>query len=338
MYSKTDSGSDVAALLDRERLPSESYKTFAPSKAPRNEQPATVARREPERRAPEAPSAPLTPSDQPERLTDAPPVRPVVMEAAAKLLAQLGDEAAQERAAAAWSSLPSARAVAIAGVTGGAGATTLLASAASLLSRHGDRIVLADCGPSLLPFYFGGSSFRTAPSSFIPHRNAGSAAVHLVTGPAGAPTDEWLLHGIHEFQTEADRILIDCGAALSAEGSEWVWSAPATVLVLAPEPSSLLRLPAVLERSRRRPGDPPPAALLVNQYDAANSLHVDIRAALAQRFGEHLLPFVIRRDPAFSECLAAGGTVTELAPDSGAAADIRTFVDWLLNQGAHGRA
>jgi cellulose biosynthesis protein BcsQ len=260
------------------------------------------------------------------------------MEAAAKLLAGLDAGAAPGGAAAAWNSLPSARAVAVAGVTGGAGATTLLASAASLLSRRGERIVLADRGPSLLPFYFGGSSFRTAPSSFIPHRNAGAAAVHLVTGPAAAPSDDWLLQGIHEFQTEADRILIDCGAAVSAEGSEWAWSAPVAVLVLTPEPSSLLRLPAVLERSRRRPGNPPPAALLVNQYDAANNLHVDIRAALSQRFGEHLLPFVIRRDPAFSECLASGGTVMELAHTSGAAADVGTFVDWLLNQTAHGRA
>jgi len=68
---------------------------------------------------------------------------------------------------------------------------------------------------------------------------------------------------------------------------------------------------------------------LLNQFDAALPLHLDVREVLRQQLGERLLPFVIRRAPAVSEALAEGMTVMDYAPDSAVSADYRNVASWL---------
>ncbi|MEZ5396688.1 MAG: cellulose synthase operon protein YhjQ/BcsQ [Bryobacterales bacterium] len=254
------------------------------------------------------------------------------MEAAADLLARITPDRTMDAPASDWDALPRANSLTMAGVTGGAGVTTLLANVASVLSKRGERVVVADRGPSLLPFYFGGRNFRSAPTSFVPQLGAGEGPVHLVTGPADAASDDWLQLGMREFRGDCDRVLIHCRGGLSAEASRWAWEASAAIFVLTPDPASLLRLPHALERARSTAERQVAPVLLLNQFDPASELHAEVRFALSSRFAERLLPFVIRRDEAFARCLAAGGVATELAPDSDASQDIHALVDWLVNQ------
>ncbi len=323
-----DSPDDVATLLDRSGIgiAAAGYKSFAggggvrPKPKPARALEAIVAE----------PKPPATPSAQPESdRADAP--SPVMRAAARLLSAAEGGQRSLPVVPAGWESLPWGRCLALTGVTGGVGATTILANAAAALAACSERVAAADEAPSLLPFYFGGENFRSGSASFAPQRGSTSGPVHLVTGSPGRDAD-WLLKGLTEFRDDADRFLIRCSAGLSQEELRWTCRAAAVVVLLTPDPGPLLRLPAVLDRIRQNSDEQAhPPLLLLNQFETSNPLHIEIRSELSRRFGEHLLPFVIERDPAFSRCLAEGAAAVEIAPGSPGAQGVGTLVEWLRN-------
>lgn len=316
----TDPSADVATLLDRSGLTGAGYKSFAPAQAPPTPRSIAAPAALPAQR-----QAPPSPSQQ--SYAGAKPV----LEAAGRLLSQAVEPGPSKRGAAAWQDLPSGHCLALTAVGGGVGASAILANAAAALARHGERVAIADEAPSLIPFYFGGRSFRLGPASFSPHRESGAGPVHLVTGSAKEFSDAWMLEGLAELQGDCDRILVRARDSMSPEAQAWTARAAAAVVLLTPEPASLLRLSRTFAASLRPVENEPHPLLLLNQFDPSSALHREIRSELSKRFGEHLLPFTIDRDEAFSRCLAAGGTVPELEPDSRAAGDIQTLVEWLRN-------
>ncbi len=326
---------DVAALLDRSGLGTGTYKTFSEADAPRSE-------RRPAVRADEAPVSPaaderdlervktgVARADQRSRVT---PTRPTpVMDTASRLLARAVEEDPTEPAAADWTTAPANHSLALSGVGGGSGVTTILANAAAALAARGERVVVAQQAPSLLPFYFGAQGFRSAPTSFAPPRGSEAGPVHLVTGSSADGGDAWLLAGLTEIGRDVDRLLLHAGRDLSVEARRWSCRTMAVALLLTPEPASLLRLATALEGLRRTAAEPVRPLMLLNRFEPSNDLHVEVRRQLSQRFGELLLPFVIESDDAFPRCLAAGGPVTELEPESRAAEGIETLVEWIRN-------
>lgn|GEM_PF-3821683 len=317
-----ESSSDVAALLDRSGLGATGYKSFAGGGGSRPKASAAHGMDEA--------VAEAAPPPHPETARPAQPPR--VMRAAARLLANTaGKQQRDPGRAAGWEDAPWGHSLALTGVTGGVGATTILANAAAALAGCGERVAVADAAPSLLPFYFGGESFRHSSSSFTAQRGSARGPVHLLTGSAGGESD-WLLDGLTEFRDDADRFLIRCGEGLSEEALRWTMRSAAVVVVLTPDPGSLLRLPTALNRIQLASDEEAhPPLLLLNQFEPSNPLHSEIRSELSQRFGEHLLPFVIERDPAFSRCLAEGAAAVEIAPASRAAEGVGTLVEWLRN-------
>lgn len=326
MSSRSDPYSDICRILDRVEIATDGYKSFAGSRAKnRSTEPRTDA-------AAKGSAEPPTTADDTEpvaetvaRQADSSPF----LATAARLLARAGAQDPAEIEPADWDALPIERSVAFAAVSGGVGSATLLANTAATLAASGERIAVADSGPSLLPFYFGAGAFRSAPASFLPQHGSGAAPVHLVTGAPRQSTAEWLLAGLHEFRSESDRLLLNYRPDWCADAVRWTLRAPVVVVLLTPEPGSLLRLPLTLDAIRRAGGNAIRPAFLLNRFDAASDLHVQVRTALAERFGEHLLPFVVRRDETFTQCLAAGSTVNALAPKSDAAQDIRQLADWI---------
>jgi cellulose biosynthesis protein BcsQ len=68
---------------------------------------------------------------------------------------------------------------------------------------------------------------------------------------------------------------------------------------------------------------------VLNQFDAALALHLDVREVLRRQLGDRLLRVAIRRSPAVSEALAEGMTVLDYAPDAPVAQDYREVASWL---------
>ncbi len=325
-----DPSADVATLLDRSGLKAAGYQSFSGS-ANAREKAASSSSSDAVVAKPKAP--PESPSVAPHRAeTTRPASGSPVMRAAARLLSQTGGGRARTGSAeVCWEDLPWGRSMTLTGVTGGVGATTVLANAAAALAACGERVAAADQAPSLLPFYFGGESFRHGSASFAPRRGSAAGPVHLVTGEAGADA-QWLLDGLTEFRDDADRFLIRGSEGFSEEALRWTSHSAASVVLLTPDPGCLLRLPAMLDRMERNADEQAhPPLLLLNQFESSNPLHIEIRSELSHRFGEHLLPFVIERDPAFSRCLAEGAAAVEIAPESSGAQGVKTLIEWLRN-------
>jgi cellulose biosynthesis protein BcsQ len=331
LSSHSTDNQDVAALMNRSELNAGSYHTFLPSPQPEKKRSVPPSTRPDDAGAPHVEPLDALPAiakavargeETPDSLA--------MIEVAARMLTGSATSPSSTPLEADWQALPTKQCTAFVGLVGGAGTTTIMANAAAALASIGKRVVLADRGPSLLPFYFGGRSFRSSPASFVP-RGAHAGPIHLATGPADAASDDWLRRGVAEFQLDADLVLLNGAAAGSPEGRQWTARAANLVLLLTPSPASLLRLPAVLDEFRRLNGNRKPPSLLLNQFDRTSGLHAEIRSSLSKQFGEHLLPFVIRRDEAFPRCLAAGGSVAELMPESEAAADIQELIEWMRN-------
>src|SRR5690606_28025195 len=127
-----------AKILDRTNLGSSGYKTFAPARAgtARRAAPAESPALEPV-----LPSAPEPVEPRPTGLRRTAP-RPV-LETASRLLARASAGERRE-ARLDWAALPAGRCVAVAAVSRGVGASTVLANAAALLAAEGERVTVAD--------------------------------------------------------------------------------------------------------------------------------------------------------------------------------------------------
>jgi|GEM_PF-2218777 len=173
--------------------------------------------------------------------------------------------------------------------------------------------------------------------TFSPPAGRGDAPVDILLLPAtgrraedrGAPDAmrELLLHHV----VNADRILVDIQTGSESAVRRLLWLEPLVLIPLLPDMNSVATVAAV-ERAFAGWLDKGYAANLVwllNQYDPALPLHLDVRAALERQLGERLLPFVLRRSPEVSEAMAEGMTVVDYAPNSAAAEDYARLADWL---------
>ena len=75
---------------------------------------------------------------------------------------------------------------------------------------------------------------------------------------------------------------------------------------------------------------------VLNQYDPALPLHLDVREVLRQSLGDRLLPIMIHRAPAVSEALAEGMTVIDYAPGSAVTEDYKGLAHWIQTLAAAG--
>jgi cellulose synthase operon protein YhjQ len=224
-------------------------------------------------------------------------------------------------------------------MAGGVGRTSLLATVGRALSSSGERVVLGDAARySLLPFFFGGNELRPGEMRrFAPAEDSGDSPVFLVNydlARAGSDLNQQK-HFVGEIlrgAAECHRILLDLPM-----GSEWLLrrlaTLQATVLVpLLPDLSSMVSIEAVeryFERFADEDGSPVLPFYVLNQFDASQKLHLDVRDLLRARLGERLLNFVVRRSTAVSEALAEGMTVADYAPESAVARDFSELAVWL---------
>jgi cellulose biosynthesis protein BcsQ len=68
---------------------------------------------------------------------------------------------------------------------------------------------------------------------------------------------------------------------------------------------------------------------VLNKFNPARALHLEIRQRLHQQLGECLLPIYIQRSDEISEALAAGATVMDYAPRAPVVEDFLRLTDWI---------
>ena len=128
------------------------------------------------------------------------------------------------------------------------------------------------------------------------------------------------------------RLLLDLSSGSSWLVYRMVNLHPTVLVPMTPDMNSVISLQAV-ERLFRGIVDSSGRPLLpyyvLNQFDPALPLHLDVREVFRRKLGDRLLPFVIRRSPAVSEALAQGMTVLDYAPSEGAAQDFLAVASWL---------
>jgi cellulose synthase operon protein YhjQ len=233
--------------------------------------------------------------------------------------------------------------LAVYSLAGGVGKTSLVATLGRALAGLGERVVLADTtSQGLLPIYFGRRDLRPGAvrSGVLPAQSSepvSELAISLVAYDAnGVGQDERLqrmLTGeILQHVQGNHRLLVDLTSDASWLLGRMAELMPTVLVPLAPDMNSVVSLQAVerLFRARTDPGGRPVLPYYVlNQFDAALALHLDVREVLRRQLGDRLLRVAIRRSPAVSEALAEGMTVLDYAPDAPVAQDYREVASWL---------
>lgn len=233
--------------------------------------------------------------------------------------------------------------LAVFSLAGGVGKTSMVAALGRALSSLGEKVLLADTtSHGLLPYYFGATELKSGVvRTFSPPDGSSDAAIHLVSydlNPHPGPEmQDALAAGLASSAQGVQRLLVDFNPA-----SGWLMRRMSrmaeTVLVpLVPDMNSVISL-QMIERYFDGLEDADGRALrpfyVLNQFDAALPLHLDVREVLRRRLGDRLLPYVVRRAEAVSEALAEGMTVVDYQPEGLVAEDYVNIAKWLRSVSA----
>ena len=228
--------------------------------------------------------------------------------------------------------------LAIYSVAGGVGKTSLAASLTRALAAQGERVLLVDATErGILPFYLGARDLRPGVvRTFAPPPGSTDRPIHLVTygrdtGGTGTEQNESLPDRIFRHSTGFHRVIVDLPSAASGMLHSLVQSGADVLVPVVPDMNSIVSLQAVRRElaGRLAAGRPESPAFLLNQFDPAQPLQLDVREILQQQLGESLLPFAIRRSPVIAEALAEGMTVMDYAPGEGIAKDYLQVASWV---------
>jgi chromosome partitioning protein len=215
-------------------------------------------------------------------------------------------------------------------VSGGVGATTIAATLACMIAIQERRVLVVDGDTDpILSVYLGDTPAYGSAMSSEGLGNGGT--IHVLSREDGETEASWLQRGWQRMEGRFDQALIDVWPGASVETFSHAVRANRLLLVMTPDMGSILRLPRVLARIRTAApeGKHQPPYFLLNKFDASLELHREVRQRLADRFGEQLLPFEIRRSDEPAEALASGTTLMEFAPQAGITQDLFSLAQWM---------
>jgi len=243
-------------------------------------------------------------------------------------------------------SSPASRApvLAVFSLAGGVGKTSLVATLGRALSARGERVLLVDTASyGLLPFYFGARDQRPGVlRTFSPPNVSGDAPIQLVTlDPeslgAESSTQEFLTQEILRMGRGSSRVIVDLATASGATTRRVLRLAPTVLVPVVPDMNSVVSVSSIdgfFEHHGAAAGIKVMPQYILNQFDPALPLHLDVREVLREQLGERLLPLALRRTPTVSEALAEGMTVMDYAPNSTAAEDFGSLAGWVKSLAA----
>ncbi len=229
--------------------------------------------------------------------------------------------------------------LAVFSLAGGVGKTSLVATLGRAFSSLGEKVLLTDMtSHSLLPFYFGASDLRPdVVRTFLPPSESTDAPIYLLNYDldqkgGDQETQDWLAEELTRNSRGMQRILLDLTGSSGWVARRMARMNAIVLIPVAPDMNSVISLQAVekfFAGITDADGQQVQPCYLLNQFDAGQSLHLDVREVLRQQLGKRLLPFVICRAPSVSEALAEGMTVIDYAPYAAVSDDYRNIASWL---------
>ncbi|TCK75945.1 cellulose synthase operon protein YhjQ/BcsQ [Acidipila rosea] len=230
-----------------------------------------------------------------------------------------------------------APALAVFSIAGGVGKTSLVATLGRVLAAQGERTLLVDTTSyGLLPFYFGARDLRpnTVRTFSCSCEDQPVSVVSLDVERFGRENSE-RDRMIDEIQRDArgvGRVLIDVQTGSMASMRRLLRLDPVVLVPVVPDMNSVVTLQALnafFHSQQDSFGQPVQPYFVLNQFDAAVPLHLDVREVLRKQLGDRLLPFSIGRSYSLSEALAEGMTVVDYAPGTAAIEDFSNLATWL---------
>lgn len=197
--------------------------------------------------------------------------------------------------------------VAVAQRKGGAGKSTLAANLATAFAGLGERVALLDTDPQ-----------KTLGHWHAARQQAGARALPLdFAAPAG-----WRVPGACDgFRRSHDIVLLDTPPHDDTDARIAIRAADLVLVPLQPSAADLWAMGATLDLAR---AEKRPTALALNRVPAQGKLGAEVAAALRGQ-GLTLLEASLGNRSGFASAFASGLGVTEAAPRSVAAEEVRAL-------------
>jgi chromosome partitioning protein len=248
------------------------------------------------------------------------------------------------------------RSLAVFSLKGGTGKTTLSASLGWILAEEGLRVLLVDLDPQgHLTHYLKAGPAKDQPTLFqaliddqpirgavVSTKNpaldllpASKENLYLNEALISRPWREWRLKDALEAAQPFpyDLVLLDVGGNLNLITYNALLAAQALVIPVLPDLFSYLSLKTLFAFLKRTADQYQYTFqmiwVLINKINNHRPLDRENREALQKYYGEFLLPEIVREDPKLVQALRRQEPITQYAPDSIAARDLRKVARFL---------
>ncbi len=242
--------------------------------------------------------------------------------------------------------------LAMRGIRGGVGTTTLLAGIGDALHRMGERVLLVDaCPENMLGLHFNmpvdeaagwaqadlqGADWRSAAFAVqeglvvLPYGQVPGDGPEILESRLRDHAGLWQ-ERIHELSGRFDWVLFDLPQRLPAHVAALMGDAPNVIplCVLNPDPACHVLL------QRRRPA-PERTFFLANGFDPSVQLQRDLVQLWSTRLGRKWLSRTVHEDAAVPEALAMKSPIGRYRPESLASADFESLAIWCLAEAGRG--
>ncbi|MDW8845117.1 cellulose biosynthesis protein BcsQ [Erwinia sp. MMLR14_017] len=232
--------------------------------------------------------------------------------------------------------------IALQGVRGGAGTTSLTAAFAWALQTQGESVVVVDLSPdNQLRLHFNTpathprgwlraalddqpwqqSALRYAAGlDFIPFGQINDRELLMFVSQPLAHSDHWAAH-LAELRQAYRWILLDVPAGTTPWTRSLLTLADRVISVVVPDANCHIRL----HQQRFAAGN----LFLLNQYSPLINSQQDLHQLWLSTL-DNLIPLSVHRDEAVAEALLNKQPFTEYRPQSLAAEEMMTFASWAL--------
>jgi len=193
---------------------------------------------------------------------------------------------------------------------GGAGKTTIAAHLAVSLAQTGRRVAIIDIDPQ--------GSLTKWHDLRAQKFGAGYTGLNFVTSSG------WRVSGaISDLKGKADYVIIDAPPHTETESKSAIRESDLIIVPMQPSPTDLWATSSTMDFAK---SENIPAKVLLNRYNKLSKISKEV----VKQINGSIFKNTIGNRVAFSSCFFNGVTVTESAPTSPAALEIKNFVKEVL--------
>ena len=216
-------------------------------------------------------------------------------------------------------------------MVGGVGKTTIAATLGRMLSAAGEQVLLVENSPcGMLHGFYGSTESKPGVlRNFAPPASEHGDAMVQILAIDGSHS---LSAAIRHAAGEANRVIVDLStAALHSLEEILAWN-PLILVPVLPETNSTLSVREIEKYFAGKvdaEGEPIRPHYLLNEFDALQPLHQDVRNLLRSKVGDRLMTVTLRRATAVNEALAQGVTVVDYAAGSALVEKFAALASWV---------